>query len=168
MMDLKPTSAREIRAAKRTTVLVKMPVAGWLAELRSISFHTLILSGKVPDHLTSMVVKLWNGESPLGAPRSEQEEYDAIKMLFELQQLVAREMFVLPRIVDHPDEESDEEIHINDLEQEDLSFVYSFLYRPARELESFRYQPDTNVESVVTESSNADKTLETAGLKKVG
>lgn len=167
-MDFKPTSAKEIRAAKRKTVLVKMPVAGWLAELRSISFHTLILSGKVPDHLTSVVVKLWNGESPISAPRSEQEEYDAIKLLFELQQLVAKEMFVLPRIVDHPNEDSDDEIHINDLEQEDLSFVYSFLYLPARELESFRYQPDADVEPVVDQPGLGDKTVGTAKLKRVG
>jgi hypothetical protein len=164
---MKVSSAKDFKKQAQNTITVQLPASQLIVELRSISFQSLLLGDKFPDYLTAAVVRVWNGDN-LANKRPDKEEREAIKQMFQLQQIVAREMFVSPRIVDDPGEDADDEIHIDWIEEEDLRFVFNLLYLPARDLESFRFKEDGNMELVGEEPIHASKTITSAGAKELG
>lgn len=146
------TSGKEWRQPREQGVLVKLP-SGNFARIRSVGLDMLLKLGKIPDALTPLVARKMGlpGDEPI--PLTDPK---GLALVLELAEAVCCSAFISPRIVEDPTD--DDEIAIDDLALEDKLFVLGVIERPARELESFRFEPPIDVEPVPSESVDDDAT----------
>lgn len=129
------TSGKEWRERRAEGVEVELP-SGFKPRLRALGFRTALMSGMVPDFMTSTVVKAAVGEQgQLPLPDSEDQMEQKLKFLDD----VARAMFVSPRIVEKPaDALTDDEITIDDVDDTDKLYLLSLMGTPTALMQQFR------------------------------
>jgi hypothetical protein len=113
--------------------------------LRGVGFDTLLLTDRVPDFLTPLVVNAVNG-SQVPLP-SVEEDVEKTKEMAQFINLVCELAFVSPRIVPTP--QAEDEISMDDLDMIDKRFVFfNVLGKPTRWLNSFRHEQAQDVGGV--------------------
>lgn len=117
--------------------------------VRGVGFDALLLSERVPDLLTPLVIKACNGEqAALPAIKDTDEEAKRQTMeMIRFYNLVCELAFVSPRIVANP--QADDEISITDLDQVDKQYVCgAVLGTPTAWIKSFRAEQAQDVPAV--------------------
>lgn len=142
-----PTSGKSWREHREHGVLIELPSSTpdepHIAALRSVDMGMVLELGRLPDSLTSLVAKaIVTGEQNLNL----RDQENSAELLLELANAICRVSFVNPRIVENP--QADDEISLLDVSLEDRMFVLRLFQKPARILESFRVQPQSDVEPV--------------------
>lgn len=136
---------------RHRAVEVQLP-SGNTALLRPLNGSFLLRLTGIPAHLTGLVVELVQS----GGRVSDLSDAEKLHHWFELMDEVCKAMFVNPRIV--PDPQQNDEISIEDLDDEDRTFVMGLIGKGVRELESFRPKQTVNVVGVADESGDGGDT----------
>lgn len=101
--------------------------SGGIAEVRTVSVTSMIMNdGSIPDTLYEFMLDGvgQNGSANLASLNGNSRE--TLQSMVDLQNQVARDAFVSPRIVDEPDYDNDE-IHIDDVSDADKGFLLGWL-----------------------------------------
>lgn len=103
------TSVKQLRR----TLQFPIPSLGIVAEIRRPRLAAWVTAGKIPDRLLAII----------GAARVEDAHIEGqdFKALIELATELAKDSFIWPKVVDEPDENSDDEIAAGDISLNDLS-----------------------------------------------
>ena len=140
------TSAREWRArAKRLREggeEITLP-SGLTARVRNVPVGLFALHGNIPDSLSPIIAEMIGG-----SPQSvvQHNPMLLLQAQYSLMNQVAKFAFVSPRIVDEP--QGDDEIHIDDVDDDDKAALMGLLGLPAQQLATFCAQQSASVESV--------------------
>ena len=133
-MDLK-----QWREQQRKTKKVTLP-SGLDVEVRSVSFQAFLRSG-IPDTLTPLIMGMMEkGTLP------KIESLDSLRAYYQMLDAIAMQAIVTPRVVEG--EPADDEINISELTEMDKNMLMSLLGATAKQLETFRYEPEMVVEPV--------------------
>lgn len=118
---------RLLREVGRVTTLSTGRVVKW----RPVRVKRLLREGKVPDLLTAYVMRLiWDGRSP-----DERSEEQKAKDWFGFQEMIVSAALMHPVVSANP---TGDEIHIDDLEPEEVEEIYDLVNDPLREVTPFR------------------------------
>lgn len=150
------TSGKEWRKPREQGVEITLP-SGNVARIRPLSPYAFLRYGNIPDTLSAVVSDMVNGRGV----NTETEE--TMHKFLEILDLICIHTMVSPRIVANP--QADDEIAIEDLDEADKMHIYRQFGRTASQLESFRPEPESDVESVSvvpTDEYAAVETLESA------
>ena len=156
MDELHPTLGVEWRKLREEGVPVRLPVSGRVVRLRTVRPDQLLRRGKIPDVLTSLVVKMIYGKSTdadfaaFVEPREAAEE--ALEMMESLR-VVCEAGLLEPRMVHDP--QADDEISIDDLEYPDRTYIFRLVFAPVEALARFRVKQKATVEPVADEQGDA-------------
>lgn len=147
-MSVQITPAEVWNAPFVEGVPVKLP-SGKIAKLRPVSLETILALGRVPNMLKSLVEEGLKGESTaLPSPSTPEELAEAVESM----DVICLHAFVTPKLVDVPIDQPEllkpGEVNVHFLEYGDKGYVMRFLNAPAQILESFRYEPNGDVEPV--------------------
>lgn len=160
--ELQVTSGAEWRKPWEEGVVVRLP-SGNVARLRDVTLELMVLRGGIPDGMTPIVSKIFEGKAnELPGFQTVDEMRDYI----ELRDNICRVAFVNPRIVDEPT--ADDEIHIDALDQQDKWFVYGLLNAPVRELERFRDEQKRAVDALVSTEGHGEASERDSESANVG
>ena len=115
--QLTVTSGAQWRQARVFGELVPLP-SGNVARLRKLSLLGFMRKGKIPDPLSAVINEMVAGK------RREAADLDTFSDFADLLDLICREAFVEPKIVDDPQE--DGEISIEDIDFQDRMAVFNW------------------------------------------
>lgn len=137
--------------------------SGNVASIRPISVDLLFILGKIPDGLTSIVMKALTSGEGFNFDLSDPESYRLYRQLLDG---VAEAAFVNPRIVKEP--VADDEVMVNAIDVQDKDFLMQFFNQPASALHTFREQQKRDVESMAVEPEHAPAPVRPAEPEPVG
>lgn len=115
--------------------LVQFPESGNVARLRPVGLVDLWQLGKIPDHLTAIVVELLTAQQ-LSPERAIEKAAENLKGITDLYVIVCRAAFISPKVVDDP--AGDDEIAFHHIIQADREFLLAWCNAPQAALRSFR------------------------------
>lgn len=141
MPDLKVTSGAEWRKMREDGTPVQLPT-GRVALLRPVTIEGLLLFGKVPDKLTTMVAKMIREGSYI--PKEDEDILGTAKEFLELSTILLSEIFLSPKIVAKPKGEN--EISFFDVSPIDREFAIGWAQAPIVRIEPFRSEQNEPVE----------------------
>lgn len=122
---------------------VELP-GGLVVRMRPVSTATFLAAGRIPDSLSPVVARLLTSGNPAAAVAN----IDDIKAMLGMQRAFALTCIISPVVVEG--EPGPEEISIEWLSDEDLSFIYNFIGQPAAALA--RFHPGWRDEAHAVES----------------
>lgn len=132
------TSGTEWRRAREKGELVELP-SGKVARLRPISLLSLMKRGRIPDPLSAVISEMIGGKTKKGI------DLETFQGFAELLELVCREAFVEPKIVDEPG--ADDEIGAMDVGFDDQLFVFNHAQGEIQLMRPFRSERAGDVEA---------------------
>lgn len=139
MTDAKPLQVTPANQWRKT-ILAELP-SGAVAELQRVSaIQTVTQDGSIPDDLYNYMLKAADGSL---SESDVTENPQAIQAFFLMQQQVVKAAFVNPRVLDQGADYDKGEINLNDVMDEDLTFVAQWAMRGGDEkdaLKRFRQQ----------------------------
>lgn len=138
---LQATSGKEWRKMREQGVLVDLP-SGFVARLRPIGLMALFSTGKIPDNLTPLVAELVTAER-VDSRNAIQKATESMMAITQLYDLVCKECFLEPKVVDNP--KSDDEISLADIPDEDKQYVLAVANAPSIALRSFRDEQASSI-----------------------
>lgn len=154
-----PTNGKQWRLDREKGTLITFPFSGFSARVRSIDASIIAVMGRIPDGLTPLVaagLESRTGDEAGDSLKDTFEQMDKaerFKMQAEFALHACRCGFIEPRIVDNP--QGDDEISIDDVHPLDALFYVRWLNRAAGDLDFFRPQQDSDVESVPDEPTDS-------------
>jgi hypothetical protein len=148
----RPTTAKQWKArqAERPTEPLELP-SGNVALVRPVGMPALIKAGVIPNSLLGVVQKAIRDKRPpdmKSVDWDEQTQLDAIR-LFEQ---CAVFCVVEPKVEtppDDPDERDPDVLYADDVEIDDLIFIFQFAVGGTRDLEQFRGEQAAAVAAVL-------------------
>lgn len=155
------TPAATLRRAREEGV-PQLLLSGIVVRMRSVTPDMLLKTGRIPDVLTPLVMKM------LFPPKEEDnyrfpdevdnfvftqrdEQAETLEMIRSVDYVV-KAALVYPRVVDKPTQE--DEIAVEDLELRDRFWIFRLALMPAEVLSTFRLQPQGDVEAVADEQGD--------------
>lgn len=150
---LEPTPAtvfRKEREAAEQGIPLELPATGRVVLVRTVTPEQLLRFGKIPDILTSLVLKMiYDGvkDEDVKTFLLERPSAEETMQMVETLRIVCTAALVYPRIVDDP--QADDEIHITDLSLDERGWIFRLVFHPAEILTNFRLEPLGDVEPVL-------------------
>lgn len=146
--DLPITPASEFRRAREQGEKITLPT-GRIVLMRTVKPSLLLKLGKIPDFLSELVIqilygKITNEQYQAHFAPNERKEH-AIEMAESLR-VVCMGALIYPRVVEDP--QADDEIHIDDLQDNEQRFIFDLALLEASDLSRFRERQEANVEPV--------------------
>lgn len=147
--DLPVTPAAEFRRVRTQGEKITISTTGRIVRMRVVKPSSLLRLGKIPDPLAELVIKLLYGQLTNEQYQAffdiaERKEHAAD--LAESLRVVCTAALVYPVIVDDP--QSDDEIHIDDLEDSEQRYIFDLALLEATALSRFRQRQETDVDAV--------------------
>jgi hypothetical protein len=139
--ELKVTSGAEWRKMREEGTPVQLPT-GRVALLRPVTIESLLLFGKVPDKLTTMVAKMIREGSYV--PKEDEDIIGTAKEFMELSTILLAEIFLSPKIVAKPKGEN--EITFFDVSPVDREYAIGWAQAPLIRIEPFRGEENQSLE----------------------
>lgn len=156
-VDLTPAS--EYRTMREQGVPQTL-LSGRKVKMRAVTPDKLLRSGRVPDILTPLVVKMLKGEAQneeiddfYGKERDEVKDWLA---MIDSVNVVCEAALVYPRVVEQP--EGDDEIAIDDLSLQDRFWIFKLAFQPAEVLSRFRLESLADVDDSADSEGNEQPT----------
>ena len=142
---LEVSSGREWRQPREEGTPVQLP-SGHVVALRPPDLSAMVAHGRVPDFLTGYAVDAFH--SGIKTPGADGKPFtpEELTNLVHLLDLLCRESFVNPRVVDEPT--ADDEISLDDLDFLDKLAVLKWLLGPVDDLVKFREEQAGSLESL--------------------
>lgn len=138
----KVTSGKAWRSKARASHLVELP-SGFIARLRPVSIDTMLLSGELPDVLSTLAAQTLFSDVNFD---DIADEGNTSKGYVDLINKVVPAAFTDPRVVDNP--QGDNEIALSDIEWGDKVIVFQLALLPTDALSTFREEQERDVETV--------------------
>lgn len=119
-----------------------LEATGRVVRWRPVNLTRMLKDGKVPDHLTGYVARrLW-----LGTPDEERSDQEKLVDWMEYHELVAKASLLYPVVTDDP--QGPDEIHPDDLLDDELVEIERMARNPADEVRRFRGEQAGDVGAV--------------------
>jgi hypothetical protein len=147
-----PTSGRSWRIAREEGFVVTLP-SGNLARIKSIPLEGLIMSGDIPDLLSSAAATtLWKDVDTETIANDTQLSLRYVELITLITKLALAE----PRIVDNP--VADDEMSIDDVSFPDKLAIFQLATQPAEVLRQFRDEQNKRLETVRSSEDDLPET----------
>lgn len=138
----KVTSGTAWRRKSRKTSLIELP-SGMIARLRPVSIDALIVSGDLPDVLSTLAAQTLFAEIDFDEIAAQGK---TSKSYVTLINQVVPASFEEPRVVEDP--QGSDEIALSDIEWADKVLVFQLALAPTDALESFRQEQERSMEDL--------------------
>lgn len=135
--NLTVTSAAEWRTKRG--VLVELPDTGMVVRIRAVDVSHLVKLGQIPNLLMPLINQMIDDtDGSYRENRDEAKKTPAEQMKEErtLYEEFARLAIIEPKVV-IGEAQNDDEVSLNDLSHNDLSFIFYSINQPARALEGY-------------------------------
>ena len=140
------------RKKSRASHLIVLP-SGNTARLRPVSLDTLVLSGEMPDVLSTLAAQTLFADVDF---EDIAEEGKVSKGYVDLINRIVPAAFAEPRVVDEP--QGSDEIALSDIDWGDKVVVFQLALLPTDAVEKFRQEQDGDVEDVSDGDDVAEQT----------
>lgn len=142
MTELKVTSAGQWRQMREEGIVLQLP-SGFCARLRPLSLEVLWKSGRLPSQLQAITAELIKTGGTYN-PDPATLVHDAV-MFIELQEVMLKEIFLEPQIVDEVND-PDTEILFEHVTGEDRNWAIWWAQSPQRAVANFREEQEATLE----------------------
>lgn len=143
------TPAAEFRRVREQGERITIRSTGRVVRMRVVKPAALLRLGKIPNPLSELVMSILHGtlkredwQKFFALPERIEQELEMLESL----RVVCTAALVYPHVVDEP--QSDDEIHIDDLEDGEQRFIFDLALMEATALSRFRLQQEAGVEPV--------------------
>lgn len=127
-------SGKELRRAREEGITVPLSSSGVWVTLRPVPLDKLLLSGDIPDFLTSIAASVV--VQPEAQPAGLENNLDVARRYIELINLIVPLALVHPRIADDP--QTDDECLLTDFSLVERGEILTLSMQPVEVLKRFR------------------------------
>lgn len=173
--QFKTTSAKEWKSrSKRKGKEMVLP-SGFTCVATRVNLQVFLKTGKIPNSLRSMIDKAMAGkevnqeEIVAKLLEGDKEALETFEDMMMMVDAVVVDCMLDPKVLpapgndeprseDNPTGRSEEELHVDEMDEEDRMFLFNFAVGGTRELQSFRAGQEATLEHVLAQQGSGGAT----------